>query len=128
MSAIWSQPIRDACLIIPGRRPGFRSADNPFRLGSSRLRLSLDAQNSPAKVKKQLCGCRNSPKRCITGLVCIMSFQKKIRGQHFIDISCVCQGHQNLKMTTFQDECLHILEADWDDQTASGRFVRPERV
>ena len=65
--------------LIPGRRPGFRSAYDLFKLGSS-LRLSLlpDAQNSPAKVKKQRGGCRNSPKRCIPGLVCIMSFQKQI--------------------------------------------------
>ena len=25
----------------------------------------IDSQNDPAKVKKQLCGCRNSPKRCM---------------------------------------------------------------
>ena len=65
-------------LLIPGRRPGFRSADDPFKLSLSRLPTTYDSQSSPAKVKKQLCGCRNSPKRCITGLVCIMSFQKKI--------------------------------------------------
>ena len=53
----------------------------------------------------------------------------KINGERsWGDDFTVCQGHQNLKITTFQDECLHILEADWDDQTASGRFVRPERV
>ena len=44
---------------------------------------TLDAQNDPAKVKKQLCGCRNSPKRCMFWLSLYNVIPKKNGGSIF---------------------------------------------
>ena len=76
---------KSSTIVCPRPKAGISIRWQPFQIGFVPTMTTYDSQSSPAKVKKQLCGCRNSPKRCIPGLVCIMSFQKKIQHRKKID-------------------------------------------